>query len=166
LIDCIVKSVSAVVDTDAGYKVEGFTRLTTTSQQDGDQVVYHANPYLQGRMWYDWAYVHFEETTTNGNILERFYPAKILGFVTIDNSTKAIIHCTEKPLEWSRVQKEFVVNVNLGKDYHVSVVTVPLSSFVHPLCVIPDYGADGSSYLVVLPRRNWSRYFGNKITYE
>jgi hypothetical protein len=131
LISCIVNSVntiediSASSDADACYRVVGFTRLTTTSQ-DGNQVVYHANPYLQGRMWYDWAYVHFEETTTNGNILERFYPAKILGFVTIENTTEAIIHCTEKPLDWSRVQKEFVVNVNLGKDY----------PFVHPLCVI------------------------------
>ena len=44
--------------------VEGFTRLTTESQ-DGNQVIYHANPHFQGRMWYDWAYVHFEETITN-----------------------------------------------------------------------------------------------------
>jgi len=42
------------------YNIEGYTRLTTISQ-DEDRVIYHANPYIQGRMWYDWAYVHFEE---------------------------------------------------------------------------------------------------------
>jgi len=48
----------------------------------------------------------------------------------------------------------------------VSVVTVPLSSFVHPLCVLPDYGGHGTSYLVILPRRNWGRYFGDKVLNE
>ena len=47
------------------------------------------------------------------------------------------------------------MKVILGTDDAVSVVTVPLSSFVHPLCVVPDYGGHGTSYLVVLPRRNW-----------
>ena len=114
-------------------------------------------------MWYDWACVHFEETITNGEIVERFYPAKILGFVKFDERTKAVIQCTNKPLRWSRVKKQFVVKVILGTDDAVSVVTVPLSLFVHPLCVLPDYGGHGTSYLVVLPRRNWSRYFGEKI---
>jgi hypothetical protein len=30
-------------------------------------------------MWYDWAYVHFEEVVANGDTVERFYPAKVLG---------------------------------------------------------------------------------------
>ena len=166
LMNAIINMVNKIVDIsaskDVAYKVDGYTRLTTISQ-DGNQVVYHANPHLQGRMWYDWVYVHFEETITNGDIVERFYPAKILGFVTIQNTTEAVIQCTEKPLRWSRIKKEFVVNVNLGTDDANSVVTVPLSSFVHPLCVVPDYGGHGTSYLVVLPRRNWSRYFGNRI---
>jgi len=46
------------------YNIEGYTRLTTISQ-DGDRVIYHANPHIQGRMWYDWAYVHFEEVVAN-----------------------------------------------------------------------------------------------------
>ena len=51
----------------------------------------------------------------------------------------------------------------LGNDDAISTVTVPLLSLVHPLCVIPDYGGNGTSYIVVLPRRNWSRYFGDRI---
>ncbi len=71
---------------------------------------------------------------------------------------------SKKRLQMEKLLKEFVVEDILGTDDAVSVVTVPLSSFVHPLCVVPDYGGHGTSYLVVLPRRNWSRYFGEKIS--
>ena len=167
--NAIINRVNKIVDisasNDVAYKVDGYTRLTTISQ-DGNQVVYHANPHLQGRMWYDWAYVHFEETDLNGAVTERYYPAKILGFVNLDKTTEAVIHCTDKPLCWSSVEKHFVVKVNLGQDETVSVVTVPLTSFVHPLCVVPDYGGNVTSYIVVLPRRNWSRYFADQIVLE
>ena len=64
------------------------------------------------------------------------------------------------------MQKHFVVKVNLGQDETVSFVTVPLTSFVHPLCVVPDYGGNVTSYIVVLPRRNWSRYFADQIVLD
>ena len=169
LINAVIRRVNDIVDNESmpnvNYNVQGFTRLTTISH-DGNQVVYHANPHLQGRMWYDWAYVHFEETDSNGAVTERYYPAKILGFVNLDKTTEAVIHCTDKPLSWSSVEKHFMVKVNLGQDETVSVVTVPLTSFVHPLCVVPDYGGNVSSYIVVLPRRNWSRYFADQIVLE
>ena len=114
-------------------------------------------------MWYDWTCVHFEEVGANGDSVECLYPSKILRFVTFDKTTKAVIQCTERPLLWSIVEKHFLSKVVLGMNNEISTVTVPLSSLVHPLCVIPDYGGDGTSYLVVLPRRNWSRYFGNRI---
>ncbi len=65
------------------YDIEGYTWLTTKSQ-DGNQVIYHADSHIQGRMWYDWAYVHFNEMTSNGETFERFYPAKVLGFVKFE----------------------------------------------------------------------------------
>jgi hypothetical protein len=117
-------------------------------------------------MWYDWAYVHFDETTSNGETIERFYPAKVLGFVKFEEITEAVIQCTDKPLSWLRLKKHFVEKVNLGRDDAISIVMVPLSSLVHPLCVVPDYGGNGTSYMVVLPRRNWSRYFGDRIRFD
>ena len=51
----------------------------------------------------------------------------------------------------------------LGTNDAISTVTVPLLLLVHPLCVTPDYGGNGTSYIVVLPRRNWRRYFGDRI---
>jgi hypothetical protein len=151
-----------ITDVNNVYNIEGYTRLTTISQ-DGNRVIYHDNPHIQGRMWYDWAYVHFEEVVANGDTVERFYPAKVLGFIKFEERTEAVIQCTEKPLRWSRVKKNFLEKVVLGTNDAISTVTVPLSLLVHPLCVLPDYGGHGTSYLVVLPRRNWSRYFGEKI---
>jgi hypothetical protein len=51
----------------------------------------------------------------------------------------------------------------LGTDFDVSFVSVPINSIVHPLCVIPDCGGKDSKHFVVLPKRNWSWFFGNLI---
>ena len=168
LVDAIINRVNNSVDVtilNYFYDIEGYTRLTTISQ-DGNQVIYHANSHIQGRMWYDWAYVHFDKTTSNGETIERFYPAKVLGFVEFEKITEAVIQCTDKPLCWSRLKKNFVEKVNLGMDDAISIVMVPLSSLVHSLCVVPDYGGNGTLYMVVLPRRNWSRYFGDRIRFD
>jgi hypothetical protein len=56
------------------------------------------------------------------------------------------------------------VRTKLGSRVEVSIVSVPISSLVHPLCALPDYGSDSLlCYIIVLPKRNWSRYFGDKI---
>ncbi len=57
----------------------------------------------------------------------------------------------------------FFVNLHLGTDVNISFVKVPIESLVHPLCVIPDSGGDRDIYFVVLPKRNWSRFFGERI---
>jgi len=164
LVSAIINKVrhSQTEQNNRSVSIKGHTRLTITSQ-DGSQVIYHANPHIIGKMWYDWVYVHFEEINGLGENVESYYPSKILGFVTFKERTEAVIHCTEKPLSWSSVMKKFLVKVSIGKDPSISIVTVPISSFVHPLCVIPDYGGEGTSYIVILPRRNWSRYFGTRI---
>ena len=56
----------------------------------------------------DWAYVHFEEMTTSGEAIERYYPSKILGFITISGTPEAVIQCSEKPLIWSDLEKTFL----------------------------------------------------------
>ena len=164
LVSAIINKVrhSQIEQNNRSVSIKGHTRLTITSQ-DGSHVIYHANPHIIGKMWYDWVYVHFQEINGLGETVESYYPSKILGFVTFKERTEAVIHCTEKPLSWSSVKKKFLVKVSIGKDPSISIVTVPISSFVHPLCVIPDYGGEGTSYIVILPRRNWSRYFGTRI---
>jgi hypothetical protein len=109
LVTAIIKRVNRNIRIGDGgsYKIEGYTRLTTVSE-DGNRVIYYANPHILGRMWYDWAYVHFEEVCANGDSVESFYPSKILGFVTFDTTTMAVIQCTERPLSWSSVKKNFL----------------------------------------------------------
>jgi hypothetical protein len=53
--------------------------------------------------------------------------------------------------------------MKLGTDFNVSFVTVPIEALVHLLCVIPDSGGDGNKYFVVLPKRSWSQFFGERI---
>jgi hypothetical protein len=83
----------------------------------------------------------------------------------VNNVTEAVIHCAEKPLNWSDIEENFiVVRTKLGSTVEVSIVSVPISSLVHPLCALPDYGLDSLSYIIVLvPKWNWSCYFGDKI---
>ena len=64
---------------------------------------------------------------------------------------------------WNEVETDFIHSIQLGTDFNVSYVSVPINSIVHPLCVFPDNGDDRNRYFVVLPERNWSRFFGNKI---
>ncbi len=91
---------------------------------------------------------------------------KILGFVTIHRITEAVIQCSEKPLIWSDLEEMFIQRAIIGTNIDVSYVTVPISLLVHPLCVLPDYGGHSTSFIVVLPKRNWSRYFGDRIMTE
>lgn len=144
---------------NAPYNVDGFTWFATFIQ-DGNRLIYHTNPHIQERIWYDWAYTHFEQER---HAVESYYLAKILGFVRFEKTTEAVIQCTKEPEQWSTVKSEFLVKVSLETNNAISTVTVPLSSLVHPLCVIPDYGGNGKSYLVLLPRRIWSRYYGDRI---
>jgi hypothetical protein len=61
------------------------------------------------------------------------------------------------------VERNFFVKMKLGMYFNIPFVTVPIEAFVHPLCVIPDSGGDRDIYFVVLPNRNWSRFFGERI---
>ncbi len=98
--------------------------------------------------------------------MDTYYPSKILGFVTISGTTEAIIQCSEKQLVWNDVQNKFMVKMQLGTDMDISYVTVPITALVHPLSVIPDTGGDQASHIIILPKPNWSRYFGDKILSE
>ncbi len=68
------------------------------------------------------------------------------------------------PIDWEVIQHNFIVETQLGTNFHVSFVIVPIDSIVDLLCVFPDDGSNQKNkYFVLLPKRNWSRYFGNNI---
>ena len=98
-----------------------------------------------------------------GNIIKSYYPSKVLGFIEVDGKREAVIQCCVKPLQWNTVESKKIVPIMLGTDFEISFVTVTIDALVHPLCVLPNCGGDPNTYFVVLPKRNWSRYFGDKI---
>ena len=65
-----------------------------------------------------------------------------------------------KPIDWDDAERNFIQSIQLGTDFDVSYVSVPINSIVLPLCVFPDNGDDRNEYFVVLPKRNRSRVFG------
>ena len=76
---------------------------------------------------------------------------------------EAVIQCAKKHLCWDILINHFVIPIEIGRHFNVSYVVVPIESIVHPLCVIPEDGENLDRYFVVLPKRNWSTYFGNRI---
>ncbi len=143
--------------------VTGYTKATITTN-DGEKIILYAHPCFQGNPRYSWAYVHFQEIAADGIEVENHYPSRIIGFNEIDGGvTEAVIQCTEKPLLWSDVKTDFFSTVRLDKADNLSIVMVPISALVHPLCVLPESFIIEERYIVVLPKRNWSCYFGNKI---
>ncbi len=82
----------------------------------------------------------------------------------MEGEVEALVQCSVDSLEWSRVEEEFIVHFCLCSDFERSYVTVLIYVLTHPLHVVPDHGGDDEySYMVILPRRNWSQYFSSFI---
>jgi hypothetical protein len=58
------------------------------------------------------------------------------------------------------------VKTTISTDIYVSYIIVPISALVHPLSVIPYDGGEWTYYIIILPKHNWSRYFGDKVQSE
>jgi hypothetical protein len=148
-------------------KIVGHTRAIVTSPATNDWCIFYAHPCYKGEQWYNWAMVHFEETNNLGEKVENYYPLRLLGFITTNGTRKAVIQCSINPIDWEVIQQNFIVETQLGTNFHVSFVIVSINSIVHPLCVFPDDGSNQTNkYFVVLPTRNWPRYFGNNILFH
>jgi hypothetical protein len=119
---------------------------------------------LSGNPRYGWAYVHFQEISADGIDVENHYPSRIIGFIELDGRiTEAVIQCTEKPLLWSEIETDLFSTVKLDTSVDISIVTVPISALVQSLCVFSESSTSKERFVVVLPKQNWSRYFGSKI---
>ena len=90
--------------------------------------------------------------------------SRIIGFIELEGGiTEAVIQCTEKPLLWSEIETDLFSTVKLDTSVDISIVTVPTSALVHPLCVFPESFTSEERFVVVLPKQNWSHYFCSKI---
>ncbi len=159
LVRCLQKIM--IHSEEAITKIIGYTRAIRTSPSCNLRSIFYSHPCAQGEEWYNWAMVHFEETNPFGENIETFYLSRLLGFITSNGTREAVIQCSINPLSWDNIQQNFVVDIEIGQNFDVSFVFVPIKSIVHPLCIIPDDGNDNmNKYFVVLPKQNWSRFLG------
>ena len=146
----------------SNHRFSGYTRATVIGT-DGEKTSYNAHPYFHGGPWYDWAFVYYEIEEEFGSV-SKYYPSKILGFVKDnDDEVHAIIMCSCDPLPWGQLEDNFVAKFKLCSKPGEEQV-VPLSSLVHPIGVVPDYGSmDPDDYVLILPKGQWSDYFGQIV---
>jgi hypothetical protein len=159
LVKCLVRQIND--STKNITMIIGHTRAIVTSSNTNERSIFYSHLCYKGVPWYDWAMVHFEETNNLGEIVENYYPSSLLGFITTNNTQEVVIQCSVNPIQWDTIQQNFIVEIQLGRNFNISFVTVPIKSIVHPLCIFPDDGDQTDKYFVVLPKRNWSCFFGN-----
>jgi hypothetical protein len=155
LVQCLVRRIND--STKNITMIVGHTRAIVTSSNTNERSIFYSHPCYKGEPWYDWAMVHFEETNNLGEIVENYYPSRLLGIITTNNTQEAVIQCSVSPIQWDTIHQNFIVEIQLGRNINISFVTVPIKSIVHPLWVFPDEGDQTNKYFVVLPKRNWSR---------
>ncbi len=76
----------------------------------------------------------------------KIFIQRILGFISINNAWEAVIKCALKPLCWDDIEKNFIQEIQLGTDFDILFVTVPINLNVHPLCAIPDCGGQDNKH--------------------
>ncbi len=143
--------------------IAGHTKAIVTSSNTNERSIFYSHPCYKGEPWYYWAMVHSEETNNLGEIKENYYPSRLLGFITTNNTQEGVIQCSVNPIQWDTLQQNFIVEIQFGRKFNVLFVTVPIKSIVHPLCIFLDDGDQTDKYFVVLPKRNWSCFFENSI---
>ncbi len=90
----------------------GLSRATIKTD-NSSKIILYAHLCFQGNPHYNWAYVHFQEVSLDGIEVENYYPSHIIGFITLQGITEAVIQCAEKPLLWSDVETIFFLELKL-----------------------------------------------------
>jgi hypothetical protein len=67
----------------------------------------------------------------------------------------------DPPVAWDDLEEQFFVHLKLCSTKG-SEQQVPLSSLLHPICVVPNYGEE-DAYIMILPKGRWSKYFSSFI---
>ncbi len=79
-----------------------------------EQSIFYAHPCYQGHDWYGWAMVHFEEKNNSGELFDSLYPSRLIGFISINGESEAVVQCSLKLLSWDDVEKNFIQEIQLG----------------------------------------------------
>ncbi len=109
LVSVLVRKINDNGDTNCvgDITVTGYTRATI-NMDNSSKIILYAHPCFQGNPHYDLAYVHFQEVSPDGIEVENYFLSHIIGFITLQGITKAVIQCAEKRLLWSDVETIFL----------------------------------------------------------
>jgi hypothetical protein len=126
LVRVLLRKIGDIGDTNCvgDIAVMGYTRATI-NMDNRSKIILYAHLCFQGNPRYAWAYIHFQEVSPDGIKVENYYPSRILGFITLQGITEAVIQCAEKPLLWLDNETIFS-RVKIGMPFDVSFVTVPV----------------------------------------
>ncbi len=123
-VQCLVRIINAL--TENITMIIGHTRAIVTSSNTNEMSIFYSHPCYKGEPWYDWAMVYFEETNNLGEIVENYYPSRLLGFITTKNTQEVVIQCSVNPIQWDTILQNFIVEIQLGRIFNISFVTVPI----------------------------------------
>jgi len=142
--------------------VVGYTQMIMENHDS--RVCYYAHPSFKGHEWYDWTYLHYSEWDVDDTPVDKYYPSQLLGFISVDDGPTEIAACTSlTSVAWETIEDNLFKRFKLSEDFNNNCVICSVCAVVHPLCVIPDFGGNKNAYMVVLPKCNRSRYFGDQI---
>ncbi len=86
-----------------------------------------------------------------------------MGFIQDGEDVNAIVQCAIDPVPWSKLEEEFIAIFCLCTDVGKEEIG-RMSSLIHPICVVPDYGAENKNrYMMMLPKGQWSDYFARFV---
>lgn len=162
----LIFSEAAQADVCGSFSVVCYTEMKT--ECEGTDVTFRACPHFQGGQWFDWAFINFNEYAGKRNEqveVTRSYPSVLHAFMKYSWSSTyhAAATTSTTPVPWDRLQRQFLTKFTLGTGKGGCSCTVPVTSVARPLMAIKDIGGEDGSYFCVLPRREWSRFFGDKI---
>ena len=152
---------------DKGIKESVQVRGCTECHIGG--VKYRASPWYRGMEWYDFGLVEFigrrGKTQT--------YPSQILGFAEIPNDHPlswgdgctifAFVQVSTEQLDWETLEENFISKFVLSSNVDNDLCMVPATSIIHPMLVFKNLGGGDNEFFCSLPKRNWGRYFGDRI---
>jgi hypothetical protein len=101
LVQCLVRKINDSKENIT--MIVGHSRAIITSSNTNERSIFYSHPCYKGEPWYDWAMVHSEETNNLGEIVENYYPSRLLGIITTNNTQEAVMQCSVIPIQWDTI---------------------------------------------------------------
>ena len=121
---------------DTHITIPGCTEMKTMC--DGLSCTFHASSIVQGRPWYDWAYVQYANDSDDGTSSSEYdtssyFHLLVLVFVQFPGEdAQVVIRMSAQPMPWSRLSKNLILPIMLSTNFDSSYVLAPLFSIVRP----------------------------------